>query len=224
MGREQRLKTCLPLRCSGKASEAKHLHHLLEEVISMTERFSIHSPETAPEASKPFLERTQKSFSMIPNLEGVMAAAPALLQSYVNLEEAFDQTSLTPVERQVVFQTANFENTCDYCVPWHTLLSEQAGMSQEDIQALRDDTPLTNDKLEALRAFTRELIVQRGKVSKAALEAFFGAGFTEQQALEVVLGIATKVMSNYTNSIAGTPLDEAVKDKVWQKPLVRMRE
>ena len=66
--------------------------------------------------------------------------------------------------------------------------------------------------------------MQRGKVSKAALEAFFGAGFTEQQALEVVLGIATKVMSNYTNSIAGTPLDEAVKDKVWQKPLVRMRE
>jgi hypothetical protein len=77
MGREQRLKTFLPLRWSGKASEAKHLHHLLEEVISMTERFPIHSPETAPEASKPFLERTQKSFSMIPNLEGVMAAAPA---------------------------------------------------------------------------------------------------------------------------------------------------
>ncbi|TDJ67375.1 MAG: carboxymuconolactone decarboxylase family protein, partial [Proteobacteria bacterium] len=44
----------------------------------MTKRFPIHSPETAPEASKPFLERTQKSFGMIPNLEGVMAAAPAL--------------------------------------------------------------------------------------------------------------------------------------------------
>ena len=190
----------------------------------MAERFPIHSPETAPEPSKPFLERTKKSFGMIPNLEGVMAVAPELLQSYVNLEEAFDQTSLTPVERQVVFQTANFENTCDYCVPWHTLLSEQAGMSQEDIQALRDDTPLSNNKLEALRTFARSLIVQRGKISTASLEEFFSAGFTEKQALEVILGIATKVMSNYTNSIAGTPLDKAVKDKVWHKPLVRMRE
>ncbi|MFQ6021454.1 MAG: carboxymuconolactone decarboxylase family protein [Acidiferrobacterales bacterium] len=190
----------------------------------MTDKFPIHSPKTAPEASKRFLERTQKNFGMIPNLEGVMASAPALLQSYVSLEEIFDETSLTPIERQVVYQTANLENTCEYCVPWHTLLSEQAGMSHDDIQALRDGMPLTDTKPDALRMFTRELILQRGKVSKSALQAFFNAGFTEQQALEVILGIAIKTMSNYTNSIAGTPLDNAVKNKAWQKPLISIRE
>jgi hypothetical protein len=36
----------------------------------------------------------------------------------------------------------------------------------------------------------------------------------------VILGIAIKTMSNYTNSIAGTPLDQAVEKLVWKKPLI----
>ena len=88
---------------------------------------------------------------MIPNLEGVMAGAPALLESYVTTWAAFDKTSLSPVERQIVYQTANFENNCEYCVPWHTVLSEKAGMSDNDVQALREGRELETDKHEALR-------------------------------------------------------------------------
>ena len=61
---------------------------------------------------------------MIPNLEKTMASAPTLLESYATCWSLFQNTSLSPVERQIVYQTANFENECDYCVPWHTLLSK----------------------------------------------------------------------------------------------------
>ena len=44
-----------------------------------------------------------------------------------------------------------------------------------------------------------------------------------QQALEVVLGLAVKTMSNFTNSITGTPLDREVKNLAWRKPRVAMR-
>jgi len=67
------------------------------------------------------------------------------------------------------------------------------------------------------------LVVNRGKVSQAELNAFFEAGYTEVQAIKVVLGLAVKVMSNYTNSIAGTPLDPEVEKLRWEKPRIAMR-
>ncbi len=123
-----------------------------------------------------------------------------------------------------VYQTANFENECDYCVPWHTLLSKQVKMPPEDIEALRTGAKLANSRHEELRRFTRALIRSQGKIVEADLDAFLAAGYTPQQALEVVLGIAIKTMSNYTNSIAGTPLDKVVKSYEWQKPTIKLKE
>lgn len=148
-----------------------------------------------------------------------MATSPSLLKSYSSMWDEFEDTTLTPVERQIVYQTANFENTCNYCVPWHSLLSRNAGMDSLDIEALRDGMPLRNTKHEALRIFTKEVVLQRGKVSKGAIALFLQAGYTPQSILEVIMGIAIKTMSNYTNSIAGTPLDEQVQQLAWKKPL-----
>lgn len=180
--------------------------------------FTIYDEHNAPEPSRPILEQAKKEFGMIPNLERVMAEAPALLSGYVQLWGIFETTSLTPIERQVVYQTANFENDCAYCVPWHTKLSQLAEMPTIEIDALRQGTRLSDPKLEALRQFTRVLITARGKIMTADLQAFIEAGYSHQQALEVTLGIAIKVMSNYTNSIAGTPLDQVVTSLRWKKP------
>jgi AhpD family alkylhydroperoxidase len=184
-----------------------------------TDPFPVHTPESAPEASRDLLVHTRESFGMIPNLEGVMASAPPLLKSYVSMWDEFETTSLTPVERQVVYQTVNFENTCNYCVPWHTMLSIKAGMDADDVEALRLGESLSDPKLEALRLFTKEVVLQRGKISRGALASLLSAGYTQETALEVVMGIAIKTMSNYTNSIAGTPLDTAVRKMTWKKPL-----
>lgn len=186
--------------------------------------FPLHDETTAPEAARPALEATRKNFGMIPNLERVMASAPALLQGYSQTWDLFDETSLTPVERQVVYLTANYENECTYCVPWHSLLAVKAGMPEEVLEALRSGARLPDVRLEALRSFARSLIANRGKVSEAERQAFFDAGYGEAQALEVVLGLAVKLMSNYTNSIAGTPLDKSVEKLAWKKPVIAMRE
>lgn len=185
--------------------------------------FPLHDESTAPQAAQGALAATKRSFGMIPNLERVMASAPALLAAYSATWDLFDTTTLTPIERQVVYLTANFENECDYCVPWHSLLAEKAGMDTVDLDALRTGAVLANERLQALHVFAKALIHERGKVAPAVLDAFLAAGFSQQQALEVVLGLAIKVMSNYTNSIAGTPLDKVVKSRAWAKPKVAMR-
>lgn len=183
--------------------------------------FPVYTPDNAPSQSVPHLQAAFKAFNMIPNLEGVMAGAPALLESYVTTWALFETTSLSPIERQIVYQVANFENNCEYCVPWHTILSEQAGMEKEDVEALRQGSPLSTTKHEALRVFTRAMIRTRGSIAPTDLQAFLNAGYAEQQVMEVILGLAIKTMSNYTNAIAQTPLDSAAQRRVWQKPTLR---
>lgn len=184
--------------------------------------FPLHTRDDAPEASQKALAATEANFGMIPNLERVMAGAPALLNGYQTLWDLFDTTSLTPIERQVVYLTANYENECNYCVPWHSFLAQQAKMDGGDLNALREGQSLPTERLDALHKFTKALIQERGNISQAALAQFISAGFTQQQAMEVILGLAVKVMSNYTNSIAGTPLDEAVQKLKWEKPRIKM--
>ena len=189
----------------------------------MTGRFPLHDETTAPESARDALAATRRSFGMIPNLELVMATAPALLAAYSAGWELYETTSLSPIERQVVYQTANFENDCTYCVPWHTYLAQQAKMPARDVEALRTGAHLGEPKLEALRTFARTLIHNRGRIGEADLSAFFAAGYGEQQALEVILGLAIKTMSNFTNAIAGTPLDREVRKLAWRKPRIEMR-
>ncbi|VEP13162.1 Carboxymuconolactone decarboxylase [Hyella patelloides LEGE 07179] len=186
--------------------------------------FPLFDENTAPEKAKQILAQTKDEFKMIPNLEKTMALAPALLESYVTCWNLFDNTSLSPIERQIVYQTANFENECDYCVPWHTLLAKQVKMSPEDIEALRNGAKLTNSRHEALRIFTQSIIRTHGKIAHSELDTFLQAGYTPEQALEVVLGIAIKTMSNYTNAISGTPLDRTVKSYQWSKPTIKLRK
>lgn len=70
---------------------------------------------------------------------------------------------------------------------------------------------LNDQKLQALRLFTEAMLDKRGRVTDSDLQAFFDAGYNKRQVLEVILGIAQKTMSNYTNAVADTPVDEPFK-------------
>ena len=185
--------------------------------------FPLLDETSAPKQSLPALATTKENFGMIPNVEKVMALSPQLLSGYAHMWDLFETTTLTSIDRQVVYMTANFENECNYCIPWHTILAKKAGFASSEVEALRSGAPLADPKLEALRAFTRTLIANRGKASEADLRLFFDAGYTDAQALEVILGLSIKLISNYTNSIAGTPLDPEAEHLRWEKPIIRER-
>jgi len=183
--------------------------------------FKLYSTDDAPDASKKFLKQAQAAFGLVPNVEAVMAQSPALLATYMTGWDQFGECSLTDAEMQIVYQTANFENNCSYCMPWHTILSENAGLSEVDVNALRNGASLSDSKHEALRVFAKALVLTNGNIAPAALQSFFESGYTEQNALEVILGLSIKVMSNFTNAIAQTPLDDAALHKKWAKPSLR---
>ena len=68
-----------------------------------------------------------------------------------------------------------------------------------------------------MRTFTLQVVRQRGDLGEDQVQAFLEAGYTKRQILEVVLGVAQKVMSNYTNHLAQTPVDEPMKAFAWTK-------
>ena len=180
--------------------------------------FTIHTLESSPKESRPFLEDSNKAFGRVPGLHGVMAEAPALLDGYKHLHALFAKnTSFDNDELTVVWQTINVEHECHYCVPAHTGIAKMMKVDDEISNALRDETPLPNAHLEALRTFTLEVVRQRGDVTDEQVETFLAAGYTKRQILEVILGVAQKVMSNYTNHLAQTPLDSVNEKFAWQK-------
>jgi len=204
---------------SGIDSEAPP-HHFSnpDQVPKMTE-FDLHDESTAPDASKPLLAASKKAFGSIPGLHAVMAEAPGLLQAYQQAHQLFASSSFDKDEITVVWQTINVEHACHYCVPAHTAIAKAMGVSDDISDALRNETPLPNARLEALRTFTLDVVRSRGNVADEAVQAFLDAGFTKRQILEVVLGTAQKVMSNYTNHLAQTPTDARFEKFAWSKAM-----
>lgn len=175
----------------------------------------VHTLETAPEASRPLLENSIKAFGRLPSLHGVMAESPQMLQGYQTLHQLALQTAFTPEERTVVWMTVNVANQCHYCVPAHTGIAKAEKISDEIVNALRDETPLSDPRLEALRAFTLAVRETHGRPSEAQVTAFRDAGFDDRAVLDVVLILAQKVMSNFTNSLFDTPTDAAFAPFAW---------
>ncbi|MCZ6641225.1 MAG: carboxymuconolactone decarboxylase family protein [Gammaproteobacteria bacterium] len=181
-------------------------------------QFNVYDENTAPVESQTILARVRKSLGFLPNLFGVLAEAPTAVEAYGTLNELFMRSSFTPQERHVVWFANIYENDCTYCMAAHTGIANLEKVPEEVIEAARSGKPYADNRLEALRQFTRSVVVNRGWVSDEELETFLAAGFNRQHVLEVVVGVAHKVISTYTNHIAKTPLDAAFKRNTWQKP------
>lgn len=174
----------------------------------MTSSFKIHTVESAPEKSREILKKYQDKLGFLPNVFGEMAESPALLKGYWELSEAAKTGLFTPVEREIVQLSVSWLNDCGYCIAAHTMLGEKAGVPRETLDAIRNDRPLKDAKHEALRLFTRAVMRRMGRPEENDIRAFVKAGYTNAHVMEVVLAIATKMISNYVNLIARTPLDQ----------------
>ncbi len=178
----------------------------------------VQTSDTAPAGSRSLLQAAQSKYGFVPNLLGTMANAPALLDGYMTLAGIFDRTSLTPTERQIVLLAVSFENRCEYCMAAHTAIAGMQKVDPSVVGALRDGTSIDDSRLEALREFAAETARTRGWPSVEVVSRFTDAGYSPAQALEVVLGVGVKTLSNYANHLAGTPLDAAFAGAKWSKP------
>ncbi len=181
------------------------------------------TPDTAPEAARPTLAGALAGWGFVPNLHATLAAAPVALSAYTTLFDLVGETSFSPAEQQLAFLTVSALHGCEYCVAGHSALAQRAGLDATTIEALREGGTLPDARLEALRAFLVAMVQGRGHVAPGVMGAFLAAGFTEAQALELLVVVAAKTISNYTNHLAVTPNDAFMARTAWVAPSRRGR-
>ncbi|HWZ91158.1 MAG TPA: carboxymuconolactone decarboxylase family protein [Polyangiaceae bacterium] len=173
----------------------------------MTRSFVAYDLNSAPAAARPILEENRKKFGKIAAPLARYAASPVTLQAALAGLSAFEQSSLQPLEREVLAMVMAHKNGCDYCVRLHRRLLGMLDAPPGSSEALERGAPLESPRLEALRGFILALLERTGDVGSEAWRAFLAAGYDRAAALDVVLGISAYTLTTFANRLTEAPLD-----------------
>ncbi|HET6856488.1 MAG TPA: carboxymuconolactone decarboxylase family protein [Streptomyces sp.] len=163
------------------------------------------------------MEATTSRLGYLPAPVARLAASPQLLDGFLKLSAMFESTTLDPLAREVVILTVATRNGCHVCVAMHTAKLTALGADPSLIAAARAQQPLGDERLEAVRRFTLEVIATAGAVGDVPLRAFLEQGHTERNALEVVMGIGVYTMSTLANRLTDAPLDPQLAPFAWEE-------
>ena len=180
-------------------------------------RLPILTVETAPEAARDGVAKAEKANGFIPNLIGLLANAPVALETYQTVSGINARSGLSLAEREAVQITAAATHGCGFCVAGHTAIAEKkAKLDPAVIGALRDTAEVPDARLDAVARFTKAVIAARGAVSDAELADFKAAGFDDQAALEVVLGVSLATLCNFANNLGQPALNPELSAYEWK--------
>lgn len=172
---------------------------------------------TADPLARNIMQKTKEALGFVPNMYGVMANNPALIDAYVYSYNSFRMNSgFTPIEQEVIFLSVAAENSCTYCVAAHSFVADKmSGVPREVTNAIREGKEISDSKLNALSKFSRLITAKRGNVNAQEIEDFIKAGYTPESILGVITGVGVKTFSNYANHFAKTELDEMFSSRKW---------
>jgi uncharacterized peroxidase-related enzyme len=179
-------------------------------------RLPLRTIDDASEAAKELLAAAEKRNGYLPNLLRVLANAPVALETYLTVSGINARSSLSLAERETVQITAAATHGCGFCLAGHTAVAyKQAGLDKATVEALRNLGHVPNEHLEAVARFTKAVIATRGRVEDHELESFKAAGFSDQAALEVVLGVSLATLCNFANNLGAAPLNPQLEPYRW---------
>ena len=169
-------------------------------------RLNVVDPDQATGKSKEIFDGLKKKMGRVVNIFKGMGNSPAALQAYLSMSGALAEGQLAPEDREAVYLAVSQQNGCSYCVSAHTVIAKRAGMTEDQILAIRKFQP-QSDKLRALVKFVLRVMERKGFVDDADIAAVRQAGYSDGQIAEAVAYIGLATYSNLFNHIFNTPLD-----------------
>ena len=161
----------------------------------------------SPAAAHPLLEAVHKQLGVVPNLFRVVANSPAALEGYLGLNGALAKGTLEARTRERIALVVSELNGCDYCLSAHSYLGKNvAKLDDAEIQANREGGS-SDSKAAAALGFASKVVVARGHVTDADVQAVKAAGYDDAQVIEIVLHVALNTLTNYVNEVAKTEID-----------------
>lgn len=142
------------------------------------------------------------------NIHAGMAHSPVVIAAYDGISRAIAaHGSFDARTKEAIALAVGNQNDCDYCQGAHTVSGRKAGLTEEQIIAIRAGEVDFDPKLAAITEVAREAAARTGNVSEAAWQAALDAGWTDEELAEAFAHIAANLFTNYFNHYAGTELD-----------------
>lgn len=160
--------------------------------------------EVTPQNQEIF-DNLQQMIGFVPNVYAYFAKNDTALADYLALQNR--KSTLRAKEREVINLITSQENGCLYCQSAHTEIGKMNGFTEDQVLEIRSGRASFDAKLDALARFTRAVVAEKGRVSDEIKNAFFDAGYTEANMVDVVMVIGDKFMSNYLYALADFEID-----------------
>lgn len=161
--------------------------------------------EQVSPANQALFDQLQQQLGFVPNLYATFALSEQALASYLAFQNA--RSSIRGKAREVINLVVSQVNECAYCLAAHTALGAMVGFSPEQILDIRRGTAPFDPKLDALARLVKQVALDRGHADAALLDAFFAAGWTQENLVDALVVIGDKVVSNYLHSTTQIPVD-----------------
>ena len=168
-------------------------------------KFTVPTRGEVSENNQAIFDNLKKGLGFVPNLYAYYAKNETALGDYLTLQNR--KSTLKAKEREVINLVTSQINGCRYCQSAHTVLGKMNGFTDEQVIELRKGSASFDSKLDALAKFTAAAVENRGKASEESKDAFFAAGYTEANLIDVIIVIGDKIISNYIHNLIGFEID-----------------
>jgi uncharacterized peroxidase-related enzyme len=167
--------------------------------------FTVPTRGEVSENNQAIFDNFQKGLGFVPNLYAYYAKNETALGDYLALQNR--KSTLKAKEREVINLVTSQINGCRYCQSAHTVLGKMNGFTDEQVIELRKGFASFDSKLDALAKFTASAVENRGRATLESKDAFFEAGYTEANLIDVVIAVGDKTISNYIHNVVDFPID-----------------
>jgi AhpD family alkylhydroperoxidase len=156
-------------------------------------------------ANQAHFDNLKKGLGMVPNLYATLALSEHALGSYLALQNA--KSSLNAKAREVINLVVSQVNQCEYCLAAHTVIGGMVGFTPEQIMEIRRGSAAFDAKLDALAKLVKNIAVERGHADPARVQAFFDAGWTQENLVDAIVVIGDKTVTNYLHGTTQVAVD-----------------
>ena len=155
------------------------------------------------------LEGIQGMLGFVPNFHKVLAVSPAAIDGFSYMRQVLQDVSLAPVEREIIALEVSRRMSCPYCIAAHSKFARMHKVSEEDLAALLDGRPMSDQRQTLVQKAAQMLWDSMGHLTDADYEDFAQAGLNHVTLSEIVAVIGWYVWATMVNNLAETDIDSA---------------
>jgi uncharacterized peroxidase-related enzyme len=167
--------------------------------------FSVPAKADVSTTNQAIFDSLHKMVGFVPNLYAYFAKNETALGDYLALQNR--KSTLRAKERELINLVTSQVNGCRYCQSAHTVFGKMNGFTEEQVLEIRKGSASFDSKLDALAKFTLSVVENRGRATEESKEAFFAAGYTEANLIDVVIVVGDKTISNYIHNLTHLEID-----------------